>query len=96
MAVGRFPMPGDSGVIGTVMLVVPMPRLGAYLIYVDAFASEWATPDAVRVQAGTYPGATTGNPLRFTAQTVKQWNVGANVFFDVIQQGAGYNATNVR
>lgn len=92
MATGRFPQPGDTGVVGTVMLCVPVD--GLFLVYVDAFASQWATPDAYR----NYPFAFRGNPLRFSEISRTRWNPGTTVLFDVAMNADGlqYDATNIR
>ena len=94
MAMGRFPQPGDTDVNGVVILSLLSSH--RYLIYIDAFASEWATPDAVQVQSFAYAGAATGNPLRFIGFSSAEFAPGTAVLFDVTLDGEQYRATNIR
>lgn len=93
---GRFPQPGDTGVVGRVGAAYQLGAHPVWLIYVLAYASEWATPDSWLVQSFAYPGAESGNPLRFVAVTNTGWTVGQKVTFDIYSDNGVNRAQNLQ
>ena len=96
MAMGRFPVPGDVDVVGTAVIMAYVPHFRQWLYYIDAYASQWDTPDAWLVQSFQYPGASTGNPLRFKCFSSTVFANYQSVLFDVVLDGEEYRAINVR